>query len=53
MKFYDDESDYYGNRLDGYWLEKNVGLVSDVFLRHCAEGLQEDDIMKPMLKKEV
>ena len=50
-RFFENESDYYGLKLNTYWLENNTVLVGDTFL---GRGFATDanGIVPPDLKKE-
>lgn len=52
-RLFEAESDYYGRKLNGYWLETNLQLVGDTFLEFsdCAKK-DENGIVAPALKKE-
>lgn len=48
MKFFDNQCDYFGTPLNGYWLENNFSLTGDTFLRYDWQG----GIKPPQLKTE-
>lgn len=52
-KFFEAQSDYYGRKLNAYWLEANLQLVGDTFLEFsdCVKK-DENGIVAPTLKKE-
>lgn len=51
-RFFANKSMYYGKQLDTYWLEKNLTLVGDTFLKYEDEMKYEDGIVVPMLKQQ-
>jgi hypothetical protein len=53
-RFYDGQSDYYGLKLNGYWLEANMNLVADTFLSFSKNELavSDDGICAPKLDKQ-
>lgn len=51
-RLFESESEYYGRKLNGYWLETNLQLVGDTFLefRECVKK-DENGIVEPKLKQ--
>lgn len=54
-RFYDAPSDYYGVKINGYWLEANMQLIADTFLtfNQTEQAVeQQNGIVAPKLDKQ-
>lgn len=48
---FESDVDYFGQRINGYWLERNLEIVGDTFLKFSSET-NADGIVPPTIRKE-